>query len=407
MANFHYKARNAQGKLVEGTVEAPSAEAVASQLLEGAMTPVAIREAAREIDLGALLREKLRRGGGVELDDLILLCRQMYTLTKAGVPIIRALKGLVETARKPQMGRTLKAVCDDLEAGRDLSGALARHPKVFPLLLTSMVQVGESTGKLDDTFLQVANYLTLEKDTIDRVKQAMRYPTFVVVAISIAIAILSLFVIPTFEKVFKGFGAELPLPTKIILGLSRFSVTYWPYILLALVAIFFGVRQWLKTERGRYLWDRAKLRLPVVGSIIQRATLTRFARAFSMGFAAGVPLVQALSFTARAVDNVYVGERLEQMRHSIERGDTLTRSARTTEMFTPLVLQMLAVGEETGAVDQMLLEVAEFYEREVDYDLKNITSAIEPILIVFIGGMVLVLALGVFLPMWNLSQVAR
>ncbi|MDW7758737.1 MAG: type II secretion system F family protein, partial [Desulfuromonadales bacterium] len=365
MANFHYKARNAQGKLVEGTVEAPSAEAVASQLLEGAMTPVAIREAAREIDLGALFREKFRRGGGVELDDLILFCRQMYTLTKAGVPIIRALKGLVETARKPQMGRTLKAVCDDLEAGRDLSGALARHPKVFPLLLTSMVQVGESTGKLDDTFLQVANYLTLEKDTIDRVKQAMRYPTFVVVAISIAIAILSLFVIPTFEKVFKGFGAELPLPTKIILSLSRFSVTYWPHLLLALVAISFGVRQWLKTERGRYLWDRAKLRLPVVGSIIQRATLTRFARAFSMGFTAGVPLVQALSFTARAVDNVYVGERLEQMRHNIERGDTLTRSARATEMFTPLVLQMLAVGEETGAVDQMLLEVAEFYEREV------------------------------------------
>ena len=407
MANFHYKARSAQGKLVEGTVEAPSAEAVASQLLDGAMTPVTIREAARGMDLGVLFREKLRRGGGVELDDLILFCRQMYTLTKAGVPIIRALKGLVETARKPQMGRTLKAVCDDLEAGRDLSGALARHPKVFPLLLTSMVQVGESTGRLDETFLQVANYLTLEKDTIDRVKQAMRYPTFVVVAISIAIAILSLFVIPTFERVFKGFGAELPLPTKIILGLSRFSVTYWPHILLVLVAIFFGVRQWLKTERGRYLWDRAKLRLPVVGSIILRATLTRFARAFSMGFSAGVPLVQALSFTARAVDNVYVGERLEQMRHSIERGDTLTRSARATEMFTPLVLQMLAVGEETGAVDQMLLEVAEFYEREVDYDLKNITSAIEPILIVFIGGMVLVLALGVFLPMWNLSQVAR
>lgn len=407
MANFHYKARNAQGALIEGTVEAPSADAVASQLLDGAMTPVAIREAARDIDVGAFLQEKLNRGGGVELDDLILFCRQMYTLTKAGVPIIRALKGLVETARKPQMGRTLKAVCDDLESGRDLSGALARHPKVFPLLLTSMVQVGESTGRLDETFLQVANYLTLEKDTIDRVKQAMRYPTFVIVAISIAVAILSLFVIPTFERVFKGFGAELPLPTKIILGLSRFSVTYWPHILLVLVVIFFGVRQWLKTERGRYLWDRTKLRLPVVGSIIQRATLTRFARAFSMGFSAGVPLVQALSFTARAVDNNFVGERLEQMRHSIERGDTLTRSARATGMFTPLVLQMLAVGEETGAVDQMLLEVAEFYEREVDYDLKNITSAIEPILIVFIGGMVLVLALGVFLPMWNLSQVAR
>ncbi len=359
------------------------------------------------VDLWTLLREKFERNGGVEIEDLILFCRQMHTLTKAGVPMIRALKGLTETARKPAMGRTLKAVCDDLESGRDLSGALARYPKIFPPLLTSMVQVGENTGKLDETFLQVATYLTMEKDTIDRVKQAMRYPTFVVVAISIAIAILSLFVIPTFEKVFKGFGAELPLPTRIILGISRFSVSYWPHILIILVLAFYGVRRWLRTDKGKYTWDKLKLRLPVVGSIILRATLTRFSRAFSMGFSAGVPLVQALSFTARAVDNSFVGERLEQMRNGIERGDTLTRSARSTGMFTPLVLQMLAVGEETGAVDQMLLEVAEFYEREVDYDLKNITSAIEPILIVFIGAMVLVLALGVFLPMWNLSQVVR
>jgi MSHA biogenesis protein MshG len=214
-------------------------------------------------------------------------------------------------------------------------------------------------------------------------------------------------VIPTFEKVFSRLDAELPLPTRIILEVSRFSVSYWPYLLLGLVVLGVGVRWFLRTSGGRLFWHRLKLRLPIVGGILLRATLTRFARAFAMSFSAGVPLIQALNLTARAVDNVYVEGRLNLMRNGIERGDTLTRSARTTGMFTPLVLQMLAVGEETGAVDQMMLEVAEFYEREVDYDLKNLTSAIEPILIIFIGGMVLVLALGVFLPMWNLSQVMR
>ncbi|WP_432822728.1 type II secretion system F family protein [Trichloromonas sp.] len=407
MGSFRYRARGAGGDLVEGLLEAPSKEAVAMQLQASDLTPVEIAEVSRDINVGALLRGSFGRRGKVEIDDLILFCRQMNTLTRAGVPLMRGLRGLIETTRKPVLAQTLKAVCEDIESGRELSVALARHPLIFPTLLISMVQVGENTGKLDDTFNQVAIYLTREKEALDRIKQAMRYPTFVTIAIGIAMAVLSLFVIPTFEKVFSRLGAELPLPTRIILGVSRFSVSYWPYLLLGLVLLLLGVRQFVRSPGGRLLWHRVKLRLPIVGSILLRATLTRFARAFAMSFSAGVPLVQALNLTARAVDNVYVEGRLDLMRNGIERGDTLTRSARTTGMFTPLVLQMLAVGEETGAVDQMMLEVAEFYEREVDYDLKNLTSAIEPILIIFIGGMVLVLALGVFLPMWNLSQVMR
>ncbi len=407
MGNFRYRARGGGGELIQGVLEAPSEEAVAVQLQSSELTPVEISEVSRSIDVGVLLRQAFARRGAVEIDDLVLFCRQMYTLTRAGVPLIRGLRGLIETARKPAMAKALKEVCEDLESGRELSAALVRHPQIFPTLLVSMVQVGENTGKLDETFNQVAIYLTREKDTLDRIKQAMRYPTFVIAAISIAIAVLSLFVIPTFEKVFNRLGAELPLPTRIILGISKFSVSYWPYLLVGLVVVLVGVRQFVRTPAGRLLWHRIKLRIPIVGSILLRATLTRFARAFAMSFSAGVPLVQALNLTARAVDNVYVEGRLDKMRNGIERGDTLTRSARSSGMFTPLVLQMLSVGEETGAVDQMMLEVAEFYEREVDYDLKNLTSAIEPILIIFIGGMVLVLALGVFLPMWNLSQVMR
>ena len=388
-------------------MEAPAAEAVASQLLAGEMTPVEIATAPSKSDLLAELRAKFGRGSGVELTDQILFCRQMHTLVKAGVPIVRSLRGMIDTTRNPAFAEVLRGVTEDLESGRDLSAGLGRHPEAFPVILTRMVQVGEYTGRLEEAFAQIAKYLELEKETRNRLKAALRYPTFVLVAIAVAIGILSFFVIPTFQRVFAHFGARLPLPTRIILGISDFSVAYWPYLLGTAVLGVFGVRRYLNTEAGRYRWDRLKLKLPLVGSIILRATLTRFARGFAMGYSAGVPLVQSLSITARAVDNAFVGERIEQMRNSIERGETLTRSAAAAQMFTPLVLQMLAVGEETGAVDTMLLEVAEFYEREVDYDLDNLASAIEPVMIVAIGVMVLILALGVFLPMWNLISVVH
>lgn len=407
MPIFQYKARVQGGELRQGKVDAPDAEAVADQLLSGGMTPIEISEAKEKSDPLESLRQRLQAFESVPFDDLILFARQMYSLTKAGVPILRALKGLATTSRTPAMGRVLGEVCDDLESGRNLSGALGRHPKVFPALFGSMVQVGENTGRLEEVFDQIAGYLQQEKEIADRVKAALRYPTFVTIAIGVAIGFISLFVIPTFEKVFKGFGSELPLPTKIIMGISHFAVSYWPYILVAMVLTFFGLKRYINTKSGRMRWDSLKLRLPLVGSIIQRATLTRFSNAFAMSFGAGVPLVTALGLTAQAVDNMYVATKLNEIRNGIERGDTLTRSAAATGLFTPLVLQMLSVGEETGAVDEMLREVADFYEREVDYDLKKLSSAIEPILIVVIGGMVLVLALGVFLPMWNLSSMAR
>lgn len=406
MPFYRYKARDSAGKLVEGEVEAASGEALAGQLQAGELLPISIEETAgkRSVPIGQLLH---RRRAKVGLDDMILFCRQMFTLISAGVPLTRALRGLVDTARNQTLGEALDEVVDDLESGMELSGAFASRPKVFPGLLCRLVQVGEATGKLDEVFLQLAVYFEREKDTINRVKSALRYPTFVLIAIFCAIMFLSLFVIPAFEKVFAGMGAELPLATRILLGISRFMLQYWPLVIGGIVLLFILIRQGLKTERGRYLWDRYKLKLPLVGDIILRSTLVRFSRAFNMSFTAGVPLTQALGFTARSVGNMFVGEKIESIRNGVERGDTLTRSATQTGMFTPLVLQMLAVGEETGSIDTMLEDVAQFYEREVDYDLKNLSSAIEPIMIVIIGGMVLVLALGVFLPMWNLSSLAK
>ena len=407
MPFFKYKVRDAEGVLREGEAEATSADDLANKFLNSNATPINIVQIKKTKSYSFVKSLRNRNKSKVKLDDLILFCRQMYTLSSSGVALIRAIRGLVETSRNQTLGIALAGVADDLESGMELSGAFSRHPDVFPPLLCRMVQVGEVTGKLDGVFLQLSVYFEREKETISRVKAALRYPTFVLIAISIAIAIISLFVIPTFEKIFASFGSELPLATRILLGLSSFMQNYW-YLLIGLIVVaVILVKQALKTERGRYVWDRYKLKIPLVGSIILRSTLARFSRGFNMSYTAGIPLSQALGFTAKAVSNSYVGGKIEQIRNGIERGDTLTRSATQTGMFTPLVLQMLAVGEESGSVDVMLEDVADFYEREVEYDLKNLSSAIEPILIVLIGGMVLVLALGVFLPMWNLSSIMK
>ena len=409
MPNYIYTARRPSGEQVNGELELASSAAVAAQLAENGLIPIRIQEGvvtAPKTGKGISL-DFLKRNKKVGLDELILFCRQMYALTRSGVPMMRSLHGLIESAQNPSFKNALRGVIENLEAGRDLSSSMSAYPEVFPNLMVRMVQVGENSGKLEQSFEQLADYLEFEKMTREQIKAAMRYPTFVIIAISVAMAILSLFVIPTFEKVFAGFGAELPLPTRIIMGISKFSVAYWPHILVALIAIATAVRRYVKTERGCWQWDKYKLRIPIVGSILLRSSLARFARSFSMGYGSGVPLVQALSYTSRAIENSYLGGKLDEMRNLLERGETLTRSAASLQIFTPLVLQMLAVGEETGSVDSMLLEVAGFYEREVQYELKNLTSAIEPILIVVIGGMVLVLALGVFLPMWNLGSMMR
>lgn len=407
MAYFQYRARNSDGQTLEGQIEAISADAVAGQLQAGGVMPLSIVEIAAPLKKGLKKGFAFGRDARVGRDELILFSRQMYTLAKAGVPLVRALKGLVQSSRNPKMAETLDQVVDNLEAGQDLAGSLSMHPKAFPPLLCRMVQVGEHSGRLEEAFFELAGYFEREKETVNRVKSALRYPSFVVVAILGAIMFLSLFVIPAFEKIFSSFGSQLPLPTRVLLGISNFMINWWPALLVAAVLLSFGFVQALKTRKGRYRWDHFKLRIPVVGDIVLRSLLIRFSHAFNMGFTSGVPLVQALDFTAQAIGNSYVGRRIEKMRVSIERGDTLTNSAAQTGMFTPLVLQMLAVGEETGAVDTMLKDVADYYEREVDYDLKFLSSIIEPILIVAIGGMVLVLALGVFLPMWDLASLAR
>lgn len=406
MPMYYYKGRNSAGELIEGRSEAGTADTLASRLMADGIMPTSIEEQLaavpeRKRPFQLFVRQK------ASLPDLIMFSRQMYSLTKAGVPIIRAISGLAETSASTELKQALLAVVDDLTSGIELAAAMGKQGHVFSALYVSMVHVGENTGRLDLAFEQIGHYLELELDTSQRIKQAMRYPTIVLIAMAVAITVINLFVVPAFSSMFAAFNAELPLPTRILIFTSNFFVTYWPYMAAAVIGGIFFFQHWKQTAPGQLVWDGFKLNIPIIGKIIYRALLARFARSFAMCQRAGVPISTSLAVVANAVDNAKVAVLVRKMREGVERGENISRTAHSTGMFSALVLQMLVVGEETGQLDKLLDEVADFYEREVDYDLKRLAQNIEPILIVAMGAMVLVLALGIFLPMWQLASVAR
>ena len=403
MAHFAYKGRDAGGKLIEGVLEGASAGGVADLLLGRGVTPISIEETRSKAAGGMAFSLFKPR---VEHVDILLFSRQLHTLLKAGVPIMRALNGLQESATNPAMKEVVRDVRESLEAGRELSVSLARHPKVFSPFYISMVRVGEATGLLDEIFLRLFEHMEFERFMREQVKSALRYPMFVVLAMAVAIVVVNLFVIPAFAKVFQGFGAELPLMTRLLLGFSEFMVAWWPAMLVAVVAGVVGFRAWVGTAGGRMQWEAIALRFPIAGKIVSKAAMARFARSFALSTRSGVPVMQALSNSAQTVDNSYIAARIEGMRDTVERGESVLRAAIASGFFTPVVLQMVAVGEESGALDDMMEEVGQMYQREVEYELKTLGQQIEPILIVCLGVLVLILALGVFLPMWDLGKVA-
>ena len=407
MPQFSYAGKSAQGGPQKGVIEAASAQAAAQALLSKKIVPISIEETKKAakagggLDIGRLFEPR------VGLDEMIIFSRQMYSLLKAGIPIIRAIKGLSENASHKRFQEILKDIADQLEQGRSLSSAMTKYEKVFTRLTISVVVVGENTGKLDDVFLQLALYFEREQETRKRIKSALRYPTFVLIALAIAMFILNLFVVPVFTQMFERFDTELPIMTRVLIGTSNFFVNYWWLILIVLVGIIFSAKQYVNSTNGRLKWDKFKLKLPVVGSIIERSLLSRYSRSFSMILRAGVPLTAGLSLTADAVDNAHMQMRIKEMRQGIEKGESLLRVSKNSELFSTLVLQMIAVGEETGRLEPLLEESADYYEREVDFDLKSLTAKIEPILIGFVAVMVLVLALGIFTPMWNMMSAVK
>ncbi len=406
MPVFAYKGRNPRGELVQGTLENVTSNAVADQLFNNSITPIeiilapAVSRLSGDGFLAKLLEKKI---GAI---DILMFSRQMHTLLRAGVPIMRALAGLQESTINKTFAAMLQELRDSLDAGRELSAAMRRQAEIFSPFYVSMVRVGELTGRLEEIFLQLFFHLDFERRTREQIKSALRYPSFVIIAIVAAIVVINIWVIPAFAKVYAGFKAELPFLTKVLIGMSNFMLHYWPLLLTATVAAIIGFRFYIKTPIGKYKWDKFKLHIPVVGDIVKKATLARFSRSLALAIKSGVPIVQGLTVVSLVVDNDYIAQRIEQMRDGVERGETILRTAMTAGVFTPVVLQMIAVGEETGAIDELMEEIAGMYDQDVEYQVKNLSAQIEPILIVAIGGMVLILALGVFLPIWDLGQVA-
>jgi MSHA biogenesis protein MshG len=406
VARFVYRARDSGGGLKTGSLDAASRDNLAGELMRQGLTPVSIEPAGAENSLSLDLQDRWSKWKKISLDELIIFSRQMHALSKAGVPIIKALTGLQDASRSPAMAKVLGEVVKRLEGGVALASAMRPHPQAFDELYVAMVMVGENTGRLDEVFMQLAANLELERETRKRVGQALRYPLIVVMAITVAILVINYFVIPAFASVFAKFGADLPLPTKILVASSNFLLNYGWWVGAGLVATVYAFFYWKKTAAGNLQWDRFKLRIPIVGPLLNLVALSRFARNFALMIKGGLPITQALGLVSDSLDNRYLGKAIGDMRTGIERGDTLLRTASAAGLFSPLIIQMLAVGEETGSIDQLLTNVADFYDEEVAYALKRLADSIEPILLVFMGIMVLILALGVFLPIWDLGSVA-
>lgn len=409
MPFYSYTGRAARAEVVQGQVDADSPEAAAARLIQMGITPINIVAATTAIagtpasataDVGALAR---RLGlGKPTTGDLILLTRQLYTITKSGIPLLRGLRGLAASTHHVQLRQALEDIVANLEAGRDLATSFSRQSHIFSPIYIGLVSVGEATGTLENSFKRLGEYLAQEQNIQDQVKGAVRYPATVLVVIAAAMCVLTMFVIPKFAPLFKALGDQIPWPTRIIMGTSEFAQNNWRVgLVVAVLTLFFGHRV-LNSPIGRGHWHRLKLRIPVIGTLVLQAILARVTRTLSVSLAAGVPMLQTLTTISRGTGNEHVSNSIHRLRDAVERGEPVARAAASIDMFPPLVLQMIAVGEETGALPELLEEVASFYEREVDHSVKNLSSAVEPILIVFVGVMVLILALGVFLPMWDM-----
>ncbi|GAA5171158.1 type II secretion system F family protein [Viridibacterium curvum] len=402
MATFSYKARDAQGGLAQGVLDGADKTAVADVLISRGLIPIDIAPEKARVRLIPLLSEHSKKNK-ITVEEVMFFSRQMYTLLKAGVPVLQALAGLRDSATTPAFAEVLGKLRDSLDSGRELSIAM-KDAGGFDTFYISMVRVGEQTGGLDQIFLRLFDHLNFEKEMRGKIKAALRYPSFVVIAMAAALVVINMMVIPAFSKVFNSFGGELPLMTRVLIGVSQFSVHYWYVVLGVAVLTAFGVYSWINTPNGRYQWDHLKLRLPIVGSTINKAMLARLTGSFALAFRSGLPVLPAFTLVAQVIDNAYIAAKIEQMKSGIERGESILRTAATARIFTPVVLQMIAVGEESGDLDGLLQEVADMYDREVEYEIDNLSARIEPILITCLGAMVLVLALGIFMPIWNLSS---
>ena len=403
MQTYLYEGRNKLGERMDGRIESASPQAVAKWLLESDIAPTRIRELPKPAEQPEWLAN-LTGENKVPVLELQLLTRQLANMVRAGMPLLLAIEGIQRSTANKALAKALLAVRADLDRGSDLSAAFARHPKIFDDFYVNMVRVGEGSGRLDEAFRALFRQIEFDRDLSKKVKSAVRYPTFVLSALAVGLSVLMLFVIPVFAATYKNLKAELPYVTQVLIAISEFSRHYWWLVLAMLGGAWVAFGKWTATERGRYLWDRTRLGVPVIGRILKKASVSRFCRNFAIASRSGVPLVPSIELAARVVGNAFYAQRILQMRRGVERGESFTRVATTTGIFSSMELQMISVGEATGEVAEMMDQIAQIHAEDVTYEVSRLAETIEPILLAIMGLLVGVLLLGVFTPLWNLGQ---
>ena len=399
---YDYKVRDRSGGLVTGQLVGDSELLVLQKLREMGMTPVEVKKA----NAGMKMEINLRPGR-VKLKDLAVFCRQFATMVNSGLPILRALAILSEQTQNKELAKILVAVRTSVEHGSSLSAALEKHPKAFNDLFVAMVRAGETGGVLDDVLLDLADMIEKEVELRRRIKSAMTYPVVVLVMVVGIMAAMLLFIVPQFETIYADLGSKLPLPTRMLLAVSQAIRTYWWVVLGLSVLGGWLFRRYKKTPDGRLRVDQMKLKTPVFGPLFHKVALARFASTLGMLLKSGVPILQAMDIVKDTVNNKVLARAVDDVKGSIREGESIAKPLGKHEVFPPMVVQMLAVGEETGAVDTMLDKVAQFYNQEVEATVDALTSLIEPLMIAVIGGAVGAAVIALYLPMFNIINLIK
>jgi len=407
MPVFHYKARDKYGALFTGEIDTMSKDAVAVQLDSLGYFPVLIEEQTSDLFSSDFLANLLARLQPITLEDLIVFSRQLATLVAAGLPFITSFDALIQQTENKRFKKMITQIRSDVEAGQSFSEALAKHPQVFNDLYVNMVKAGEAGGVLDEILDRLASLAEHEAEIRARIKAATRYPKIVILALGVAIVILVTFVIPKFSAMYANFNAQLPLPTRILISISHISQHYWYWVIGTVVLLVIGFKKYINTPRGRLQWDGFKLKVPVFGEIFLKAALSRFTRVFATLNRSGLPILQTLEIVAKTVNNVVISRVIDNIRDSARQGRGLVQPMRVSGIFPPVVIQMVAIGEETGKMEEMLMKVSQYYDRDVDYSIRNLSTSLEPLLLTLIGGAILFLALAIFMPWWNLINVMK
>jgi len=404
MPLFRYKVRNRDGLVITGTLEGVDLAGVVERLDYSGYIPIKIKEEKGKKISGGIKINIPFLQSKVKLVDLITFTRQFVTLHKAGLPMLTAITALQSQTRSKTLANALDSIRKDLMSGITLSSALSRFPQIFNELYVNSVWAGETGGVLDEILARVADLLDHERRLRSDILTALRYPIFVVIVFFIAIFVLATFVLPKFVTLLTGMKGKIPLPTQILIIVTNFFQNYWVLMFLFIVIVVILFYLFLRTNFGRLRWDRIKLKVPIFGTISYQITMSRFARMFETLDRTGLPILRSLNLVGKTVGNAYISTKVDMIAESVRRGRGLATPMRETKVFPPMVVQMVATGEESGALDDMLRQISDYYDSEVEYAVKNLTSMIEPVLIIILGVGVVFVILAVIMPYMSILQ---